>query len=208
MCECVSLIQWFIHWLFFACCCYLVAQVGEVEGGLSGLAFNAGHKHAYFSLRGDGIDVDDIVWAGFVGGEVGVESQRDVEAIGVASGKCDRGQGTNRKLQGWVVDGDFVVGIGEALFVEARELVGLGMSLAMGIFGEAALQQGTIEGCGLLGGLEEGALAQLRFRLAVVKGLCLTADELLAEAGVIYQFADFAGIRTEGWVGLCHSVCC
>lgn len=161
--------------------------------------------------------MDDIVGAGFVGGEVGVECQRYVEAIGVASGEGDSGQGTNCELQGGVVDGDFAVGISEALFVEARELVrssgsrgtpGLGVALAMGVLGEAALQHGTIEGCSLLGGLEEGALAQLRFRLAVVKSLCLTADELLAEAGVIYQVADFAGIRTEGWMGLCHSVCC
>lgn len=151
--------------------------------------------------------MDDIVGTGFVGGEVGVESQRDVETFGVASCESDRGQGTNRELQGGVVNGDSAVGIGEALFVEARELVGFGMPLAMGVLGEAALQQGTIEGCGLLGGLEDGALAQLRFRLAVVKCLCLTAYELLAEAGVIYQFADFAGIRTEGWVGFCHSVC-
>ena len=163
MCECVSLIQWFIRWLFFACCCYLVAQVGEVEGGLSGLAFYTGHKHAYFGLRGDGIDVDDIVGTGFVGGGVGGEGQLDVETIGVASGEGDRGQGTNCELQGGVVDGDFAVGIGEALFVEARELVGLGVALAMGVLGEAALQHGTIEGCGLLGGLEDGALAQLRF---------------------------------------------
>lgn len=152
--------------------------------------------------------MDDIVGTGFVGGGVGVERQRDVETSGVASCESDRGQGANRKLQGGVVDGDFAVGIGEALFVEARELVGFGVALAMGVLGEAALQQGTIEGCGLLGGLEDGSLAQLRFRLAVVKSLCLTADELLAEAGVIYQVADFARIRTEGWVGLCHSVCC
>lgn len=139
MCECVSLIQWFIRWLFFACCCYLVAQVGEGEGGLSGLPFYASHQHADFGLRGDGINVDDIVGAGFVGGGVGVEGQRDVETFGVASCESDRGQGTNRELQGWVVDGDFAVGIGEALFVEARELIGFGMSLAMGVLGEAAL---------------------------------------------------------------------
>lgn len=103
------------------------------------MAFNAGHQHAYFGLRGGGIDVDDIVGTGFVGGGVGVESQLYVEAFGVASCESDRGQGTNRELQGWVVDGDFVASIGEAFFVEARELVGFGMSLAMGIFGEAAL---------------------------------------------------------------------
>ena len=57
-----------------------------------------------------------------------------------------------------------------------------------------------------MGGLEEGALAQLRFRLAVVKSLCLTADELLAEAGVIYQVADFPELGPR--VGRVFAIVC
>jgi hypothetical protein len=53
------------------------------------LAFYAGHKHAYFGLRGDGIDVDDIVRAGPVICKVGLERKLYMMSVSMTCHKAD-----------------------------------------------------------------------------------------------------------------------
>ena len=185
--------------------CDFVAHVGEVEGGAGGLALDAGHEDADVGIGGDGVDVHDVVGTGFVL-QVGEEGEVDMETVGMEAVGVDGGQRATGKDQGGVVDVDLAVAVDEVVFVEAREVVGFGESLGMGFLGEAALEDGAEEGGGVLTRLEEGPLAQLGFGLAVVVFRRQLARIGLAEAGVVYDAADGAGVFDDGWFDFCHGV--
>lgn len=185
--------------------CDFVAHVGEVEGGAGGLALDAGHEHADVGIGGDGIDVHDVVGTGFVV-LVGVEGEVDMEAVGVDVADADSGERATGKEEGGVVDVDLAVAVDEVVFVEAREVVGFGEAAVMGFLGEAALEDGAEEGGGVLARLEEGPLAQLGFGLAVVVFGRKLARVGSAEAGVVDDAADGAGIVDDGGVDFGHSV--
>ena len=97
----------------------LLAEVREVEGGLAVLPPDAGDELANLDLWGDGVDVDNIVWAGFGGIEAGSESEGDAKAVGSAAGELHHRQGTTGKKQGGIVDADGAVFVHEVGFVEA-----------------------------------------------------------------------------------------
>ena len=185
--------------------CDFVAHVREVEGGTGGLALDAGHEHADVGIGGDGIDVHDVVGSGFVV-QVGEEGEVDMEAVGMDAVGADGRERAMGKNQGGVVDVDLAVAVDEVVFVEAREVVGFGESVGMGFLGEAALEDGAEEGGGMLACREEGPLAQLGFGLAVVVFRRQLARIGLAEAGVVYDAADGAGVFDDGWFDFCHSV--
>ena len=185
--------------------CDFVAHVGEVEGGMGGLALDAGHEHADVGIGGDGIDVHDVVGTGFVL-QVGEEGEVDMEAVGTDAVGVDDGQWATGKEQGGVVDVDLSVAVDEVVFVEAREVVGFGESVGMGFLREAALEDGAEEGCGVLARFEEGPLAQLGLGLAVVVFRRQLARIGLAEAGVVYDAANGAGVFDDGWFDFCHGV--
>lgn len=185
--------------------CDFVAHVGEVEGGAGGLALDAGHEDADVGIGGDGVNVHDVVGTGFVL-QVGEEGEVDMETVGMEAVGVDGGQRATGKDQGGVVDVDLAVAVDEVVFVEAREVVGFGESLGMGFLGEAALEDGAEEGGGVLTRLEEGPLAQLGFGLAVVVFRRQLARIGLAEAGVVYDAADGAGVFDDGWFDFCHGV--
>lgn len=185
--------------------CDFVAHVGEVEGGAGGLALDAGHEHADVGVGGDGIDVHDVVGSGFIL-QVGEEGEVDMEAVGIDAVGADGGERAMGKNQGGVVDVDLAVAVDEVVFVEVREVVGFGESVGMGFLGEAALEDGAEEGGCMLARLEEGPLAQLGFGLAVVVFRRQLARIGSAEAGVVYDAADGAGVFDDGWFDFCHSV--
>lgn len=185
--------------------CDFVAHVGEVEGGMGGLALDAGHEHADVGIGGDGIDVHDVVGSGFVV-QVGEEGEVDMEAVGMDAVGADGRERATGKNQGGVVDVDLAVAVDEVVFVEAREVVGFGESVSMGFLGEAALEDGAEEGGGMLARREEGPLAQLGLGLAVVVFRRQLTRVGLAEAGVVYDAADGAGVFDDGGFDFCHSV--
>lgn len=185
--------------------CDFVAHVGEVEDGAPGMALDAGHEHADVGIGGDGIDVHDIVGTGFIL-QVGEEGEVDMEAVGTDAAGVDDRQWATGKDQGGVVDVDLAVAVDEVVFVEAREVVGFGESVGMGFLGEAALEDGAEEGGGMLTRLEESPLAQLGLGLAVVVFRRQLARIGLAEAGVVYDAADGAGVFDDGWFDFCHGV--
>jgi len=78
--------------------------------------------------------------------------------------------------------------------------------VGVGHLGEAALDDGAGDGGGVLHGLEERTLPQLRLRLVVGERRGLAAAELLAEAGVEDTVADGACLLYDGWFYLCHSI--
>lgn len=185
--------------------CDFVAHVREVEGGTGGLALDAGHEHADVGIGGNGIDVHDVVGSGFVV-QVGEEGEVDMEAVGMDAVGADGRERAMGKEQGGVVDVDLAVAVDEVVFVEAREVVGFGEAAVMGFLGEAALEDGAEEGGGVLARLEEGPLAQLGFGLAVVVFGRKLARVGTAEAGVVDDAADGAGIVDDGGVDFGHSV--
>lgn len=93
--------------------------------------------------------------------------------------------------------------IHETVFVQPREIVGFGQSLAVCLFGEAALEDDAEEGGGLLARLEECPLPQLRFRLAVIVLRWQLARIGASEAGVVNLTADGARVFDERWFYLC-----
>jgi len=169
------------------------------------MALDAGHEHANVGIGGDGIDVHDVVGTGFVV-QVGVESEVDMEAVGVDVAGADGGERASGKEEGGVVDVDLAVAVDEVVFVEAREVVGFGEAAVVGFLGEAALEDGAEEGGGVLARLEEGPLAHLGFGLAVVVFRRQLTRIGSAEAGVVDDAADGAGIVDDGGVDFGHSV--
>ena len=95
-------------------------------------------------IGGDGIDVHDVVGTGFVV-QVGVESEVDMEAVGVDVAGADSGERATGKEEGGVVDVDMAVAVDEVVFVEAREVVGFGEAVVVGFLGEAALEDDAEE---------------------------------------------------------------
>ena len=185
--------------------CDFVAHVGEVEDGAGTMALDAGHEHADVGIGEDGIDVHDVVGTGFIL-QIGEEGEVDMEAVGMDAVGVDDRQWATGKDQGGVVDVDLAVAVDEVVFVKAREVVGFGESVGMGFLGEAALEDGAEEGGGVLARFEEGPLAQLGLGLAVVVFRRQLARIGLAEAGVVYDAADGAGVFDDGWFDFCHGV--
>lgn len=206
-----------------------LAEVGKVEDGLAYLTLplatmlhlgktieialhstfafpHAGDELADFHLWGDGVDIDDIVGAGFGDIEAGTEGEFDMQAVGMVTGNLHFRQRSAGKEQGWVVDADGAVFVHEMVFIEARKIVGLGHAVFVCFLGEATLQDGAEKGGRGLSHLEESPLAQLSFRLAVVILRWKLARIGAAEAGVVYLTTDGAGVFDEGWFYLCHSV--
>ena len=146
----------------------LLAEVGEVAGGMAFLPLHAGDELADFHLWGDGVDVDDIFGMGFGCIEAGTEGEGDAKAVGTAAGKLNYGQRAAGEEQGGIVDADGAVFVHEMVFVESRKIVSFGHAVFVCFLGEAALQDGAIEGRRGLPRLEECPLAQLGLRLAVV----------------------------------------
>ena len=128
-----------------------------------------------------------------------------------------------------IVDKHRAVLVGEMLFVEVGELVVFDMAMAVGFFifddvslarhseqvlsalalrnvGKAALDGGTEKRGGMLHGLEESALSELRFRFLVVDLRRTTTAKGLAEAGVIDAVADGARLLDDGWFDFCHCI--
>lgn len=129
-----------------------------------------------------------------------------MQAIGMAIGKIHAGYRAGGENQAGVVDMHRAVGVGEALLVDAGELVVLDMPAGVGFLGEAALDDRAEDGGGVLHGLEECPLPQLRLRLVVGERLSLATAEQLAEAGVIDTVADGACLLYKGWFDLSHSI--
>ncbi len=136
----------------------------------------------------------------------GVELKLYMQAIGMAIGKIHAGYRAGGENQAGIVDMHRTVVVGEALLVDPGELVVLDMPAGVGFLGEAALDDGAEDGGGVLHGLEERTLPQLRLRLVVVERRSLAATELLAQSGVIDTVADGARLLYKGWFDLCHSM--
>ena len=124
----------------------------------------------------------------------------------MAIGKIHAGYRAGGENQAGIVDMHRAIGVGEALLVDFGELVVLDMPVSVGFLGEAALDDGAEDGGGVLHGLEERPLPQLRLRLVVGERRSLAAAELLAEAGVEDTVADGARLLNDGWSYLCHSI--
>lgn len=169
-----------------------LAEVGEFKADMLSMSFNAGDKLADFHMWGDGVDMDDIVGTGFGGIEAGTEGKFDTKAVGTAAGKLNYGQRATGKEQGGIVDADGAVFVHEMVFVESRKIVSFGHAVFVCFLGEAALQDGAIEGRRGLPRLEECPLAQLSRRLAVVILRWKLAGIGAAEAGVVNLTADGA----------------
>ena len=135
---------------------HLLAEVGEVKGGLPVLTADAGHQLADLHLRLDGIDVDDIVGTGSVVTHIGTKNELYMEAVGMTAGDMHFGQRTLGDKQGGIVDMHFAVVIHEAVLVQTREKVGFGQPRGVSLLGEAVLEDDAEEGRGLLACLEEG----------------------------------------------------
>lgn len=184
----------------------LVAEVGEVEGDAGGSPFNAGHELADLHLELDGIDEDHIVEVGMSSSDVGLELKLHMQAIDMAIGKIHAGYRAGGENQAGIVDMHRAVGVGEALLVKLGELVVLDMPVGVGLLGEAALDDRAENGGGVLHGLEERSLPQLRLRLVVVERHGLAATELLAKASVEDTVADGTRLLYDGWSDLCHNI--
>lgn len=146
---------------------HLVAEVGEVERGLTLLSTDAGHELAYLHLRLYGVDVDHIVGTGFALFGVGVEDDFYVQAFRTEIFDVHDRQRTTSDKQMGIVDVDFAIVEHEATFVEAREVVGFGQPFVVRLFGKASLEDDAEEGGRSLPRLEEGSLPLLRLRLLV-----------------------------------------
>ena len=129
-----------------------------------------------------------------------------MQAVGMAFGKIHASTRASGENQTGIVDMHRAVGVGEALLVEPGELVVLDMPVGVGFLGEAALDDRAEDGGGVLHGLEERTLPQLRLRLVVGERRSLAAAEQLAEAGVIDTVTDGARLLYKGWFDLCHSI--
>lgn len=108
----------------------------------------------------------------------------------MAIGKIHAGYRAGGENQAGIVDMHRAVGVGEALLVDAGELVVLDMPVSVGFLGEAALDDRAEDGGGVLHGLEERTLPQLRFRFVVVERHSLATTELLTEANVEDTLVD------------------
>ena len=183
-----------------------IAEVGQVEGNAGGSPLNAGHELADLHLELDGIDEDHIVEVGMIGSDVGLELKLHMQAIDMAIGKIHAGYRAGGENQAGIVDMNRAVGVGEALLVDAGELVVLDMPVGVGHLGEATLDDGAEDGGGVLHGLEERTLPQLCLRPVVSERRSLAAAELLAEAGIVDTVADGTGLLNDGWSYLCHSI--
>ena len=113
-----------------------------------------------------------------------------MQAIDMAIGKIHAGYRAGGENQAGIVDMNRAVGVGEALLVDAGELVVLDMPVGVGLLGEAALDDGAEDGGGVLHGLEERTLPQLRLRLVVGERLSLATAEQLAKAGIDDTLVD------------------
>lgn len=183
-----------------------LAEVGQVEGDAGSSPFGTGHELADLHLELDGIDEDYIVEVGMIGSDVGLELKLHMQAIDMAIGKIHAGYRAGGENQAGVVDMHRAVGVGEALLVDFGELVVLDMPMGVGLLGEAALDDGAEDGGGVLHGLEERTLPQLRLRLVVGERRSLAAAELLTETGIVDTVADGTGLLNDGWFDLSHSI--
>ena len=138
-------------------------------------------------------------------GLVGLVAE-DMQAIDMAIGKIHAGYRAGGENQAGIVDMHRAVGVGEALLVKLGELVVLDMPVGVGLLGEAALDDRAENGGGVLHGLEERSLPQLRLRLVVVERHGLAATELLAKASVEDTVADGTRLLYDGWSDLCHNI--
>lgn len=136
----------------------------------------------------------------------GVELKLYMQTLNMAIGKTHRGYRAGGENQAGIVDMHRAVGVGEALLVEPGELVVLDMTMGVGLLGEAALDDGAEDGGGVLHGLEERSLPQLRLRLVVGERGSLATTELLAETGIVDTVADGARLLYDGWFHLCHNI--
>lgn len=184
----------------------LVAEVGEVEGDTGGSPLDTGHHMTDLQLELDGIDKDYIVGIGMIDVAASVELKLYMQAVDMTTGKVHDSNRTGGENQAGIVDMHRAVGIGEALLIDSGELVVLYMLVGVSLLGEAALDDGAEDGGGVLHGLEERTLPQLRLRLVVVERLGLAAAELLAKASVKDTVANGACLFDEGWFDLCHNV--
>ena len=128
-------------------------------------------------------------------------------AVGTAAGELHHRQWATGEEEGGIVDSDGAVCVHEIVFVEPREVVGLGHAVLVGFTGEAALQDGAEEGGGGLPRLEECPLAQLGFGLAVVVFSRKLARIGAAKTGVMYLATDGAGVLDKGGFDFCHNAC-
>lgn len=140
------------------------------------------------------------------GTAAGFELKLHMQAVGMEIGKTNASNRAGGENQTRIVDMHRAVGVGEALLVDFGELVVLDMPVGVGFLGEAALDDGAEDGGGVLHGLEERPLPQLRLRLVVIERLGLAAAEQLAEACVIDAITDGACLLYKGWFDLCHSI--
>ena len=120
-----------------------IAEVGEVEGGLTRLALDAGDKFAYFDVRLDGIDVHNIIGAGVAVVETRGEVPLNVQAVAVEFYAIHAGDGASGEQKAWVVNADDTVLVNEALLVDVDELVVLDASVAVCLAGKATLDGGA-----------------------------------------------------------------
>ena len=185
----------------------LVAEVWQVEGDTGNLPFGAGHKLTDLYLKLDGIDEYHIVGIGVSDVKAGVKLEFHMQVVNATIGKTYWGYRTSGKYQTRIVDMYHTVFVGEVLLIDAGKLVVLNMPMGMGLLGKTPLDDGTKDGGGMLHGLEECTLPQLRLRLVVVKRPGLAAAELLAKASIEDTVTNGARLLNEGWYYLCHSIC-
>lgn len=110
------------------------------------MSLDTDHKLTHLGLGRNSIDVNYIVRVSLVGCEVGRERELNMETVGMATNESDRRKWANGELQSRIVDMYHSVGECEMLFVDAGELVCLGVALAMSILGKATLEYDAEEG--------------------------------------------------------------
>lgn len=184
---------------------HLVRDIGEDEGGAAVLSADADHQHTDFCQWRDGVEVHHIVGTGFISIKVWQEDNLDLQAVGVTAGDVDLRQRATGDAQGRIVDVDNSIVVHKLFFVQAREVVGLGHPVGVGLFGKPTLEDGAVKGGGLLPRLEECPLAQLRFGLAVVVLRRQLTRVSTTKTGIVYLPADGTGVLYDGWFYLCHN---
>lgn len=172
----------------------VVCEVGEVEGGSASFSTYASHELANLHLKLDCVDVDDIIQTGKAGIQAWVESKLYMETVGHTLGGLHSGNRTSGEDQARIVDANLAVVKDKALFIEAGKLVGFGMPVAVGFFGETSLQYGAEERRGVLHSLEEGSLPQLSLRLGVFERFCPVATVVFAKTFVIDAIVNGADL--------------
>ena len=184
----------------------LVAEVGKVEGDACCSSLNTGHELADIHLILNSIDEDQIIGIGVGGIAAGIELEIHMQAVNATTGKLHTGHQTSREQQTGIVDMDHAIVVGEALFVDAGELVVLDMAVAMGFLSETTLDGGAEDRRGVLHSLEERTLPKLRLRLVVGERFGLASAEQFAKTFIEDAVINGAGHFNQGWFYLCHSI--